>query len=87
MIGRFYGNTRLPKTGLWCFTVQATCLYIRDDRLQDCRVIILRRLLDRLEGLDDRVANLDQKIDKLDQRIAKQENATEPQGQTSKTEG
>jgi hypothetical protein len=45
-----------------------------------------RRLLDRLEGLDDRVANLDQKIDKVDQRIAKQENATQPQGQTSKTE-
>ena len=45
-----------------------------------------RRLLDRLEGLDDRVANLDQKIDKVDQRIAKQEDATEPQGQTSKTE-
>ena len=45
-----------------------------------------RRLLDRLEGLDDRVANLDQKIDKVDQRIAKQENATEPQGPTAKTE-
>jgi hypothetical protein len=32
------------------------------------------------------VANLDEKIEKVDQRIAKQENAIEPQGQTSKTE-
>ena len=55
-----------------------------DDLLLAIRHVV-RRLLDRLEGLDNRVANLDEKIDRVDQRIAKQENAIERLGQTAKT--